>query len=521
MKTDIIDTILGIDIGTSLIKTNLYSLDGRHLVTASQRNVLTHERPKWVEYDMEEIWVKAKTCIGVILNKTDANRIRIIGIGITGQGDGTWLIDEHLNPVRPAISWLDGRTGEMVLDLHKSGVSKSVFDITGTSINQSNQAVHLSWLIKHEPESIRKSYKVLRAKDWIFLKLTGKVSTDTSDASYTYFDIKKNIYDDRILDLHGISECEHLLPEVLHPRGNISKIKKDVAGELGLNTDIPVVSGPVDMSSSALGLGIIEPGQSNTILGTAGIHQVLITDPPGPPVNAGYTISHIVEGVWLRVLPSMTGTLNLQWFIKKLYGYSETVQKNIDWETIEQKVRQVPVGSYGIMYHPYIDPAGERAPFMNPAARAQFIGLNIHHSKEALLHAVYEGVALSALDCYSSLPSYSEEIRLAGGGSRSELWSQMLADALGRRVRHVLEKETGTKGAMINTAVALGIYKTYEEAVKDTVIPGEKFDPSSENHRKYSELLKIFRNTYKAMTPIWQELNNFSEQSLMTTLTRK
>lgn len=512
MKTDVIDTILGIDVGTSLIKANLYSLDGRNILSTSQRNILIHAKLRWAEYDMDEIWTLTKACIRTILNRIDNTRFSVVGIGVTGQGDGTWLVDNHLNPVRPAITWLDGRSGEVVSDLYRSGISNSIFDITGTSINQSNQAVHLLWLKKNEAESLKKSYKVLRAKDWVFLKLTGEVSTDTSDASYTYFDIKKNTYDSRVLDLYGIPECEDLVPEALHPSENSAKIKRSVARELGLDSSITVVSGPVDMSSSALGLGIIEPGQSNTILGTAAIHQVIITDPPGPPAYTGNTISHVVEGEWLRVLPSMTGTLNLQWFIKKLYGYSETVQKKIDWESIEQKVQQVPLGSHGIMYHPYIDPAGERAPFMNPAASAQFSGLNYHHSKESMLHAVYEGVALSAMDCYSFLPSISEEIRLGGGGSRSELWSQMLADALGRRVRLVLEKETGTKGTMINTAVALGKYESYADAVKATVIPGERFEPKRENHQRYLELLDIFRNTYKVMSPIWKDLYSFSKK---------
>ena len=513
MKTDIIDAILGIDVGTSLIKANLYSLDGRHILSASQQTQLIHPQPRWAEYDMDNVWNQIKTCIRTILNRIEAARIRIIGIGVTGQGDGTWLIDGSLKPVRPAITWLDGRTAEMVLNLHKSGISKSIFAICGTSINQSNQAVHLLWLKNHEPEVLKKSFKALRAKDWIFLQLTGEVSTDISDASHTYFDIKRNIYDARILDLYEIPEFERLLPQALHPRVNSAPIKKSLAVELGLNPGTVVVSGPVDMICSALGLGITKPGQCSSILGTAGIHQVLITEPPGEPDNAGYTISHIIEGEWMRVLPPMTGTLNLQWFIKKLYGYSNTVQKKIDWETLEQKVGQVPVGSNGIMYHPFIDPAGERAPFMNPSAKAQFIGLNYHHSKEAMLRAVYEGVILSALDCYSFLPVVSDEVRLAGGGSRSELWSQMLADALGRRVRHVLEKETGTKGAMINAAVVLGIYKTYPEAVNKTVIPGEKFEPNIENHQKYKELFKIYRNTCKAMRPIWADLSNFSRKT--------
>jgi len=170
-------------------------------------------------------------------------------------------------------------------------------------------------------------------------------------------------------------------------------------------------------------------------------------------------------------------------------------------------LENIPVGSRGILYHPFIDPSGERAPFINHNARAQFTGIHLGHTRNDLLHAAFEGVVLSALDCYSYLPYNPKEIRLTGGGANSPFWSQMFADALGTPVRHVIEKEAGTKGAMINACVALGVYDSFSEAIKHTVTPGKLFEPNREKHAKYMNLLQLYRNTYKTMAPIWKQLN--------------
>jgi len=510
MKQTVSEGIIGIDVGTSVIKTVLYDRDGELICTVSETSTVQRPKSLWAECDMDDVWQKVASCLCRLVSSMDMSSSGISGIGITGQGDGTWLVDSSHRPVRPAVTWLDGRTGDAAARLHADGTAEELFKITGTSVNSSSQAVQLRWLKEHEPQSLKSAAASLRAKDWIFLKLTGVVSTDTSDASYTFFDIRKNCYDQRVLDLHGIADLAHLLPPASPPSSNIAELTPEAAAATGLPKGIPVVCGPFDVSACAIGVGAVSPGDGNTIFGTAGIHQIIIDDPPGPPENIGYTIAHGPEGTWLRLLPSKTGTLNVQWFVEQFYGsdaYDE--DGKIAWKRIEDELQSIPVGSHGVLYHPYIDPSGERAPFVDPFARAQFSGVHLNHTRDTLLHAAFEGVVLSAMDCYAYLPFQPKEVRLSGGGSRSAFWSQMFADAVGSPVRHVMEKETGTKGAMISTGVALGWYDSYTQGVEQTCVPGKLFTPDSALKRDYEALLKIYRNTYEAMRPIWKQLHQF------------
>ena len=512
MRTSRSTGIIGIDVGTSVIKTALFTLEGNMIGVSSRKTEVVRNRNSFAECDMHDVWAKVQECLQELMHDSRSGQLTICGVGITAQGDGTWLIDENNQPVRPAITWLDGRGAELVRFFHENGTAEKVFSITGTDINSSNQAVQLRWLKDNEPEAIANAKTVLRAKDWVFLNLTGKISTDFSDASFTYFNLNDNSYDSRVLELIGISDIERLLPEALPIPKNIAPIKNVVANSIGIPRDTPIVSGPIDVSASALGVGIYDIHDAVTVFGTAGIHQVVIDDPPGPPQNIGYTVSHGHHDRYLRLLPSKTGTLNSQWFVEQFYGeeaYSESGK--IDWATIEAELEKIPVGSNGILYHPYIDPSGERVPFNNHTARAQFTGINLTHTKPQLLHAVFEGVILSALDCYSRFPFKPKIVRLTGGGANSNFWSQMFSDAIGAPVQHVIEKEAGCKGAMISAAVALGLYPDFETAIEKTIAVGKQFKPNLGRHEDYKELLTIFQSTYTAMFPSWQRMFDFAE----------
>jgi sugar (pentulose or hexulose) kinase len=157
------------------------------------------------------------------------------------------------------------------------------------------------------------------------------------------------------------------------------------------------------------------------------------------------------------------------------------------------------------MYHPYIDPAGERAPFVCPAARAQFTGLSSHHMRHVLLRAVYEGVALSVVDCYGALGVRVSELRLAGGGARSPLWAQILADALGCPVTVSAGEEYGAKGAVMTAGIVTGVYRSYADAVARTVHPAHSYQPDAAATVDYAVLLQIYRSVREAMLPVWEQ----------------
>ena len=511
--------LLGVDAGTSVIKSIVFDLDGREVAGASRETELLHPAPAWVEQDMHAVWqaVAETVCEAVAgaIEKTGCRPDEIAAVGVTGQGDGTWLVDEDGRPVRNAILWLDGRSGEMVREAHAGGLSEEVFAITGTALNTSNQALHLRWLEAHEPHALERASAALRAKDWVYLKLTGIVSTDESDASHTYFSTHERAYSDRLIELLGLNHLRRLLPPALPASANVAPLLPQAAAALGLAPDMPVVSGPFDVAAADLGAGVVEPGDACTILGTAGINQMVIAEPVAEPFNAGYTMCHAPAGRLVRLLPTMAGALNLQWFVEQCFAHeaqTAAAEHRDFWAWCESQAQTIPIGSQGVMYHPYIDTAGERSPFVRTDARAQFTGVSVNHTRATLLRAVYEGVVLSAMDCYEHLGGAVRSLKLAGGGARSPFWAQMYADALGCEVDVVEGSEQGARGAAMNAGVAVGLYAGYEEAVARCIRSARSYAPHPQRTASYRSLLPLYRHSYEAMFPVWEERKRWLEE---------
>lgn len=501
--------LLGIDAGTSVIKSTLFDLAGQEVARAAVDAPVDYPQPGWAELDMHIVWQGVVASVRQLLAQAPTLTTgAIAAIGLTGQGDGTWLVDGDHNPVRPAILWADGRTADFVRRSQQNGLDAAFFQITGTVLNTSNQAAHLQWLQSHEPETLRQARYALRAKDWIFLKLTGVVSTDETDASYTFFDQQQRAYSAAVWDLFAIGAQRHLCPPVRPAYENQAPLLPAVAASLGLPAGLPVVAGPFDAVAVAVGVGAIEPGDACSSLGTAGVHQFILDQPDTNPANVGYTMCHGPANRWVRLLPTMACTPNLQWFVDEFFQHEASLAQasgTTIWSRLEAQAAAVPIGSRGVMYHPYLDPAGERSPFVRPEARAQFTGLELRHTRADLLRAIYEGVMLSALDCYATLPMQVGLLRLGGGGARSNLWGQMFADAFGAPVQVVEGVEFGAKGAAINAGVAVGIYRSFAEAVTCTVRPARVYQPDPAKKLFYQELLELYRATYQAMFPLWQQ----------------
>lgn len=499
--------LLGIDAGTTVIKSTLFDLAGREIAGAAHDSSFLTPQPGWAESDMATVWRAVVITVRQTVARADIAPEQIVAVGVTGQGDGTWLVDSAGAPVRPAILWSDGRTAELVAKFWQSGVGRAIFEITGTALNTCNQAIHLRWLQEHEPETLARTAAVLRAKDWIFLCMTGVVSTDATDASHTYFSVHSQAFDERVLALLGVERWAHAIPAAPRPRDQKAPLLDAVARELGLRPGVPVVAGPFDVAASALGVGAAFPGDACSVLGTAGVHQLMVDRPALEPADIGYNMLHAPEGVMIRLLPTMTSTQNLQWFAREFYAseWADAQKRggNI-WDALEQIALQEPPGARGVIYHPYLDPAGERAPFINSAARAQFSGVSAYHTRATLLRAVYEGVVLSVLDCYDTMGAPVTSLRLAGGGARSPLWAQMLADALDAPVIVAEGTEYGARGAVMNAAVATGVYTSYAEAVARMVRPARTFEPTPGNRARYQTLLQIYRAERQAMLEVWE-----------------
>ena len=500
------DCILGIDAGSSVVKAVAFDCAGLEICTHEIPAELSRPHPLWVEQEMNRMWEMVKTCTVKVSQALRKKKRKIGGIGITSTGDGTWMMDGRGNSVRPGILWCDGRAGEIVARWHRQGLAQEAFAICGTSVFTGSQAAQLAWLREHEPAALKKAAVIFHAKDWLFHQFTGEITSDDTDESLTMLRMSTRQYDRELFRIFKIDDLYDKFPPVRPCGENVSTIRSAIAEELGLPAGLLVGSGPMDVAACALGTGAIERGQASSILGTAGIYQLIMDKPILKPKMVGMTLCHGVRDRWIRLMAAMTATPNLDWFLREI-GQGLTrkpLPKGRDFYlNLEKLVESVPAGADGVVFHPYLFPGGERAPFVKPSARAAFTGLSLNHSVNHLLRAVYEGVALSTLDCYQHMPFEPEMVYLSGGGAGSAMWCQILADCLGKDVAVPEGSQFGAKGAAINAALALGVYRDPQEAVRQSVKTARLYRPCAKNTRLYRELYRVYKKTYESQMDVW------------------
>ena len=396
---------IGFDSGTSGIKAVLFDLEGNELGKKSYPLTGIFPEENQYEEDMLEIWSKAKACVRDLADRFDLSKV--VGIGITAQGDGLWMLDEHMQPVRNGCCFCDGRASEIVDEWVADGTCDRLFEKTGTRIFTGNQNGIVKWMERNAKEDLDRSKYLMHLKDYLFYQLTGQITTDATDQSLIFLDQETRQYSQEAFEICGLSEYRDKYPPVLPAKENAFPIRPERARELGLPQDVLVTSGPMDVAACALGSGVVEDGQCCSIIGTAALHEMVINKPLQDDIRAGMTVTHVMEGRWLRLMASLAGTPNLEWMLNtigtKVRADAEAAGMSV-YDYMEQMIAEVPIGSNGVMYHPYLLAGGERAPFTDSRARASYTGLSVRHTLADLVRATYEGVAFAMLDCYQHMP---------------------------------------------------------------------------------------------------------------------
>ncbi len=498
--------IIGIDSGTTSIKAVLFDLEGNQIDKQAfpLRGIFPEENQ--YEEDMTEIWDKAKQCVRALTAKYPAESIT--GLGITAQGDGLWLVDENIEPVRNGICFCDGRAAEVVERWVEDGTCDKLFQLTGTRVFTGNQNGIVKWMEEHERASLQKAKYFLHLKDYLFYKFTGEVTTDATDQSLIFLDQKTRRYMDEIFTLCGIERYRQKYPPLKTAEENACRVRPELAGELGLSPDAVVTSGPMDVAACALGGGVIEKGHCCSIIGTAALHEMVLAEPLQDDIRAGMTITHAMEGRWLRLMASLAGTPNLEWMLSTIGGQLKADAKSAGenvYAHMERLIEGVPIGSRGVLYHPFLLAGGERAPFTDPRARASYTGISVKHTQADIVRATYEGVAFAMLDCYQHMPLRIEQVTVCGGGALSAVWCQMFADALGTKIMTVQGEELGAKGVVINHAGVRGFYAGYKQAISGMVEPDKIYEPDMEKHREYMRYYELYKMTYESMRDTWKK----------------
>ena len=304
--------LIGVDLGTSMIKAAAFSLDGEILAVASRRPTLRYLSTERIEQDFEEI----VTAVGAVVSEVRAATSETpLAVGITGQSDGLWLLDAEGRAVRPAISWLDGRGNRPLQRWMDSGIYEAVFRRNGNALFAGCQAPLIAALTESEPKVLEIAATASYVKDGILQRLTGVRATDPSDASLPFLDTRTQQYDPEILRLLGLEAYAHLLAPVDPSPGKAYPLNAAGAALTGLPIGLPVHAGPFDMPACAVGAGVQKVGDGIITLGTTLACQVMVdkVDTGGEPM--GMTLCMPTPQRWLRAAPAMVGTASLDWIL--------------------------------------------------------------------------------------------------------------------------------------------------------------------------------------------------------------
>jgi len=511
--------LIGIDAGTSVIKSVAFAGDGTQLAVAAVPNVYVTHADGGVEQDMHVTWNAAAATLRELGEKIPDLASRLIAISVTAQGDGMWLIDKAGEPVGPATIWLDNRAASIVEDFVASENYAAHYARTGTGLTVVQMSGKLAWMQRHRPEMLARASHAFHCKDWIYFKLTGERVTDPSEANFTFGNYQTQTYQPDILDQMGAGTARRLLTPVVNGTEIAGALSADAAKAANLKAGTPVCLGYIDIVCSGLGGGLFDPsGRSGcTIVGSTGMHQRLRMSAGDVRLNAersGFTCIFPAPGTVAQMQSNMASTLNIDWLLDVARGVlsdsgiSKTradLLSGMDGKLLEREPAK-------LLYHPYISRAGERGPFMDLSARAMFNGLDTTADYFDMMRAVFESLAFASRDCYEAMGPVPQEVRITGGAARSNVLRLILASVLNAEVRSVTREEAGAAGAAMMAAVQQGLYPDMAACAARWIDPhlGEPLKPDGQLAAKYDAVFPQYVAARKAMRPIWRALRNGS-----------
>ena len=507
--------IIGIDAGTSVIKSVAFSIDGTQLAAAAIPNSYVTLPNGGVEQDMARTWADAAATLKQLTEQIPNLASRLIAISVTGQGDGMWLVDKHGAPVAPAWLWLDARAVDIVEEFTSSQNYAAHYAQTGTGVNVCQMSVQMAWMQRHRPDVLAKATHSFHCKDWIYFNLCGDRATDPSEANFTFGNFKDRAYQTDILEHLGISHTRKLITPIVDGTIDCGQLTAAAAQATGLKAGTPICLGYVDVLCTGLGGGLYDPtGQSGcTIVGSTGMHMRLQTDVSKVELNSeksGYTMAFPAPGMVAQIQSNMASTLNIDWLLDVARGVLndcgvERTRADL-LRGMDEKLLARKPGK--LLYHPYISKAGERGPFMEPTARAMFNGLDTTADYYDMMRSVFEGLAFAARDCYSAMGPIPQEIRITGGAARSKALRTILASTLNARVRSVSREEAGAAGAAMIAAVQQKLFPDMTACSDTWVEPhlGASTEPDMNLTKQYDQIFPHYIAARKAMRPVWRGL---------------
>lgn len=499
--------LIGLDVGTSGAKCILCDETGRVLSSSTQEYPLYTPQPGWAEQDPEDWWQGVKRGLKAILEKHPVDQKDIAGISFSGQMHGLVALDENDQVIRPSILWCDQRTQKQCDEITEmAGGLDALVKLTNNRMLTGYTGGKILWLKEEEPDNYRRMKLFVCPKDYIRFKLTGKLAIDMSDASGTgFFDTKNRCWQKELIRRCGL-ELD-IFPECLESVDKAGEVTKEAALETGLMAGISVYAGGGDAVIQTTGTGLVEPGVLGVVIGTSGNVSMGMDRYQDNPEGKLQMFCNNDKTLWHCFGCTLTAGGALSWFTKTLAGEdaidARNQGKNV-YALLDERASQVPPGSNGVLFAPYL--TGERCPYPDPNARGIFYGLSLGTTRAEMTRAVMEGVTFSLKQVVElmGVACKPEKVYLSGGGASSELWKQMAADIFEIPVYTMsAAKEGGAYGAVLVAGVGAGVWKDLHEAINVLREDEKHYTPNPETIPAYRTAYEKYKMLYAANKPLF------------------
>jgi xylulokinase len=499
--------LLGIDVSTTGAKALLVDESGKVISSATTPYSLSTPFPLWSEQNPYEWWQGVSNSIRQALAQAGVSGERVRAVGLTGQMHSLVLLDAGNRVLRPAILWNDQRTASECDEIRFRVGRERLIQITGNDALTGFTAPKILWVQQNEPEIYSRVQHILLPKDYIRLKLTGEYAMDKADGSGTIlFDLKQRHWSPEILTALGIPSS--WLPPTFEGTEVAGCVNAHAAVETGLMKGTPVVGGGGDQSAQAVGVGAVIPGVVALTLGTSGVVFATTETPLIESTGRLHAFCHAIPERWHFMGVMLSAGGSLQW-------HRDTLATDASFDDLMSEAMKISPGCEGLIFLPYL--TGERTPYPDPLARAAWIGLTVRHTREHMTRAVLEGVAFGIKDIFTLIQDAGmgiiEQVRISGGGSKSQLWRQIIADVLNIELVTVNTTEGAAYGAALLAGVGAGLFENVQAACNTTIqITGHTVPKDATT--VYQQYYPRYRALYPALAHEFQSLSGLDQWTL-------
>jgi len=494
--------LMGIDVSTTGAKALLCDEQGQVVATVTTEYPCYSPKPLWSEQNPEEWWRGTCESVKKVIARAGIDGKEVRGIGLSGQMHGLVMLDADHEVIRPAILWNDQRTAAECAEMTERVGAERLLELACNPALTGFTAPKILWVRNNEPANYEGCRKVLLPKDYVRFRLSGTFATEVSDASgMLLLDVRARDWSREILDRLEIDRG--LLADCYESHEPSAEVSPSVADELGLAPGTPIVGGGGDQAAGAVGNGIVRSGVISATIGTSGVVFAFSDEPAADPEGRLHMFCHAVPGKWHLMGVVLSAGGSFQWYRNNMAEMerAQAEREGVDpYEVLTREAAEAVPGAEGLLFLPYL--TGERTPHADPNARGALVGLTPRHGKNEVIRSIVEGITYAmkdSLEIMAALGVEAREIRLSGGGARSEFWRQLQADVYGHPVCTINASEGPAYGVALLAGVGTGVWATVPEACDQAISVTSSYAVNEDNAAVYRGFYPIFRQLYQSL----------------------